>query len=150
MIQIQSRNYAMSCLSLCLSLRELVCQSHSSKPFSDLNLRACHYAIWFESWNNHEKIQLMKIQITEWLWWMTLTHGLACQVTWDTGSCVRDFKIMTMTPSHRMGWLRVVASINTLLQGSFAKETYNSIALLQKRPVILFMLLTKATPSLHD
>ena len=43
-----------------------------------------------------------------------------------------------------MGWLWLVGSIK--LQDSFAKETYKRDAILQKRPIILSILLTVATP----
>jgi len=43
-----------------------------------------------------------------------------------------------------MGWLRLVSSIK--LQVSFAKEPYKRDYILQKRPVILSILLPVATP----
>jgi len=43
-----------------------------------------------------------------------------------------------------MGWLRVVGSIK--LYVSFANETYKRDDILQKRPMILSILLTVATP----
>ena len=43
-----------------------------------------------------------------------------------------------------MGWLRLVESIK--LQVSFAKQSLFYRALLQQRPIILSILLTKATP----
>jgi len=43
-----------------------------------------------------------------------------------------------------MGWLRLVGSIK--LQVSFAKEHYQRDAILRKRPIILSILLTVATP----
>jgi len=43
-----------------------------------------------------------------------------------------------------MGWLWLVGSIK--LPVSFAKETYKRDAILQKRPIILLILLTVATP----
>jgi len=43
-----------------------------------------------------------------------------------------------------MGWLRLVGSIKW--QVSFAKEPYKRDAILQKRPIILSILLTVATP----
>jgi len=43
-----------------------------------------------------------------------------------------------------MGWLRLVGSIQ--LQVSFAKEPYQRDDILQKRPIILSILLTVATP----
>jgi len=43
-----------------------------------------------------------------------------------------------------MGWLRLAGSIK--LQVSFAKEPYKRDDILQKRPVILSILLTAATP----
>jgi len=45
-----------------------------------------------------------------------------------------------------MGWLQLVGSIK--LQVSFAKETYKRDDILQKRPIILSILLTVATPYL--
>ena len=45
-----------------------------------------------------------------------------------------------------MRWLRLVGSIK--LQVSFAKEPYKRDDILQKRPVILSILLTVATPHL--
>ena len=45
---------------------------------------------------------------------------------------------------HTMGWLRSVGSIK--LQVSFAEYSLFYRALLQKRPIILSILLTKATP----
>ena len=43
-----------------------------------------------------------------------------------------------------MGWLQLVGSIK--LKVSFAKESYKRDAILQKRPIILSILLTVATP----
>ena len=43
-----------------------------------------------------------------------------------------------------MGWLWLVGSIK--LQFSFAKEPYKRDDILQKRPIILSILLTVATP----
>ena len=43
-----------------------------------------------------------------------------------------------------MGWLRLVGSIKLLV--SFAKEPYERDAILQKRPILLSILLTVATP----
>ena len=43
-----------------------------------------------------------------------------------------------------MGWLQLVGSIK--LQVSFAKEPYKRDDILQKRPMILSILLTVATP----
>jgi len=45
---------------------------------------------------------------------------------------------------HPMGWLRLVGSIKS--QVSFAKEPYKRNCILQKRPIILSILLTIATP----
>jgi len=45
---------------------------------------------------------------------------------------------------HDMGWLWLVGSIK--LEVSFAKEPYERDAILQKRPIILSILLTVATP----
>ena len=47
---------------------------------------------------------------------------------------------------YPMGWLQLVGSIK--LQVSFAKETYERDGILQKRPIILSILLTVATPYL--
>jgi len=47
-----------------------------------------------------------------------------------------------------MGWLRLVGSIK--LQVSFAESSLFYRALLQKRPIILSILLTKATPYLGN
>jgi len=48
-----------------------------------------------------------------------------------------------------MGWLQLVGSIK--LYVSFAKETYKRDDILQKRPIILSILLTVATPPhIHD
>jgi len=47
---------------------------------------------------------------------------------------------------YTMGWLWLVGSIK--LQVSFAKETYKRDNVLQKRPIILSILLTVATPYL--
>jgi len=47
-------------------------------------------------------------------------------------------------PVTNMGWLRLVGSIK--LQVSFAKEPYKRADILQKRPIILSILLTVATP----
>ena len=44
-----------------------------------------------------------------------------------------------------MGWLRLVGSIE--LEVSFAKETYKTDDILQKRPTILRSLIIVATPS---
>jgi len=46
-----------------------------------------------------------------------------------------------------MGWLRLVGSIK--LYVSFAKEPYKRDDILQKRPIILLILLTVATPYVH-
>ena len=46
--------------------------------------------------------------------------------------------------SDTMGWLWLVGSIK--LWVSFAKETYKRDDILQKRPIILSILLTVATP----
>ena len=46
--------------------------------------------------------------------------------------------------STHMGWLRIVGSIK--VQVSFAKEPHKRDAILQKRPTILSILLTVATP----
>jgi hypothetical protein len=43
-----------------------------------------------------------------------------------------------------MGWLQLVGSIK--LQVSFAKEPYKTDYILQKKPIILWILLTVATP----
>ena len=45
---------------------------------------------------------------------------------------------------YDMGWLQLVGSIK--LQVSFAKEPYKRDDILQKRPIILSILLTVATP----
>jgi len=50
----------------------------------------------------------------------------------------------TICNTSDMGWLQLVGSIK--LQVSFAKEPYKRDDILQKRPVILSMLLTVATP----
>jgi len=47
-------------------------------------------------------------------------------------------------PVHIMGWLWLVGSIK--LQVSFAKELYRRDDILQKRPIILLILLTVAAP----
>ena len=47
-----------------------------------------------------------------------------------------------------MGWLRLVGSLK--LQVSFAKEPYKRDDILQKRPIILLILLTVAIPSFQD
>ena len=47
-------------------------------------------------------------------------------------------------PSSAMGWLQLVGSIK--LQVSFVKETYERDNILQKRRIILSILLTVATP----
>jgi len=49
-----------------------------------------------------------------------------------------------VSPLSFMGWLQLVGSIK--LQVSFAKEPYKRDDILQKRPVILSILLTVATP----
>jgi len=46
-----------------------------------------------------------------------------------------------------MGWLQSLVSIQ--LQVSFAKETYKRDDILQKRPMILSILLTVATPYMY-
>ena len=46
-----------------------------------------------------------------------------------------------------MGWLQLVGSIK--FEVSFAKETYKRDDILQKRPIILSILLTVATPYSH-
>jgi len=56
--------------------------------------------------------------------------------------------VTRVTPEHEsatgMGWLQLVGSIKLL--GSFAKEPYRRDYILQKRPTILSILLTVATP----
>jgi len=47
-----------------------------------------------------------------------------------------------------MGWLRLVGSLK--LQVSFAKEPYKRDDILQKRPIILSILLIVATPYMND
>ena len=49
--------------------------------------------------------------------------------------------------SMDMGWLMLVESIKLYL--SFAKEPHNRDAILQKRPIILSILLIVATPYQH-
>jgi len=55
----------------------------------------------------------------------------------------------TYTYTHKpyMGWLQLVGSIKLLV--SFAKETYKRDDILQKRPIILSILLTVATPYMY-
>ena len=59
--------------------------------------------------------------------------------------------IFTHVAIHDMRWLWLLGSIK--LQVSFSKETYKRDAILQKRPIILSILLTVATPyqlNIHD
>ena len=60
-----------------------------------------------------------------------------------THFCV-DVNLEAVAQVSYMGWLQLVGSIK--LYVSFAKETYKRDAILQKRPVILSILLTVATP----
>jgi len=66
-------------------------------------------------------------------------HGMSCHVMswgrWMPSSCVKHID---------MGWLWFVGSIK--LQVSLTKETYKRDDILQKRPIILSILLTVATP----
>ena len=48
---------------------------------------------------------------------------------------------------YAMGWLRLVGSIK--LRVSFAKESYKRDDILQKRPIILSILVVEATPYTH-
>ena len=49
--------------------------------------------------------------------------------------------------THGVGWLQLVGSIKSYV--SFAKEPYKTDDILQKRPVILSILLTVATPYIY-
>jgi len=55
-----------------------------------------------------------------------------------------DLQVTQMNHVADKGWLQLVGSIK--LQVSFAKETYKRDNILQKRPIILSILLTVATP----
>jgi len=55
---------------------------------------------------------------------------------------------MGTTICHDMGWLRLVGSIK--LYVFFAKEPYKRDDILQKKPMILSILPTEATPYLDD
>ena len=55
---------------------------------------------------------------------------------------------LIQSPLGSMGWLQSVGS--TKLQVSFAERSFFYRALLQKRRIILSILLTKATPSQHN
>jgi len=59
--------------------------------------------------------------------------------TWH-GSCICVIELVHMCS---MGWLRLLGSIK--LKVSFAKETYKRDYILQKRPIVLSILLTVAT-----
>ena len=63
---------------------------------------------------------------------------------WAPHSTHLSTTFYTSPTFHTMGWLRLVGSIK--LQGSFAKEPYKRDYVLQKRPVMLSVLLTVATP----
>ena len=52
--------------------------------------------------------------------------------------------LQTYAHLYVMGWLLLVGSLK--FQVSFAKETYKRDDILQKRPIILSILLTVATP----
>ena len=69
-----------------------------------------------------------------------------------TSRCIMRHHFMRcfVLKNYIMGWLWLVGWIK--LQVSFAKETYKRDAILQKRPIILSILLTVATPyqSLHN
>ena len=52
--------------------------------------------------------------------------------------------VFSHLPLFTMGWLRLVGSIKS--QVSFAKEPYKRDYILHKRPIILSILLTVATP----
>ena len=71
-----------------------------------------------------------------------------CYVTSDTQThtqiCGGGHRHTPMIYHNDMGWLWLVGWIK--LQVSFAKETYKRDAILQKRPIILSILLTVATP----
>jgi len=58
--------------------------------------------------------------------------------------CVRMHRVVNNNASCVMGWLWLVGSIK--LQVSFAKEPYKRDYILQKRPVLLSILMTVATP----
>ena len=58
-----------------------------------------------------------------------------------------DLTVGNVTCINAMGWLRSVGSIK--LQVSFAEYCLFYRALLQKRPIILSILLTEATPYLR-
>jgi len=63
-------------------------------------------------------------------------------VLWCVAECSKSATVQSL---HRaMGWLRLVGSLK--LQVSFAEYSLFYRALLQKRPIILRSLLTKATP----
>jgi len=64
-----------------------------------------------------------------------------------THPCARQIPPVA-SKSSRMGWLQSVGSIK--LQVSFAKEPYKRDEILHKRPAILSILLTVATPYAND
>ena len=68
-------------------------------------------------------------------------HVQMSHVTYDF---TYDQVMPYMSESFHMGWLRLVGSIN--LQVSFAEYRLFYRVLLQKRPMILSILLTEATP----
>jgi len=65
-------------------------------------------------------------------------------VTHMNESCHTHMNQAWRKSCHTMGWLWLVGSIK--LQVSFAKEPYKIDDILQKRPIILSILLTVATP----
>jgi len=72
-----------------------------------------------------------------------VTRHIMCVAT-----CVNWYCHTTLSAENAIGWLRSVGSIK--LQVSFAEYCLFYRALLQKRPIIVSILLTKATPYAPD
>jgi len=115
----------------------------------------CDMTIWWPYvWNK-------KIWITKNLnfWWLKIDHIMTFRVNFSVQMTIEKLQ-EPMYHYHKTdvweyflcemthGWLRSVGSIK--LQVSFAEYRLFSRALLQKRPIILSMLLTEATPYKSD
>jgi len=97
----------------------------------------CHT---YEGDMSHVRIRHVSTGIPTWS--TSLSHVIHLKETCH----VYEWNMSAPAALHRipMGWLWLVGSIK--LQVSFAKETYKRDDILQKRPIILSILLTVATP----
>ena len=80
-------------------------------------------------------------------------HTWHCNTLLNTATHRTTSQHTAYSPTHHrrrrhMGWLWLVGSIK--LQASFAKEHYKRANILQKRPMILSIILTVATPYTND